>query len=241
MPDTHADAPSASEQPAMWLPVGEVAARLGVSPRSIQRRCTSARLPARRVQGERGPVWEVRAEALEASGQRDGDTTTATATQKSATATARRRHVAPILPFPRLKERDSDGDRQHDGDGDTRQSVALSVAVEAERLRAQLEASRAETERERELNRFLKSQIEEGNRNAAELRAALRKALEIAPRQLAAPTATATNGQQRDHDGAANNVPIDTPDAPELAQNGQHDADELGAAELLEMCRRISQ
>ncbi len=37
-------------------------------------------------------------------------------------------------------------------------------------------------------NRFLKLQIEEGNRNAAELRAALRKALEAQPRQLTEST-----------------------------------------------------
>lgn len=47
-------------------------------------------------------------------------------------------------------------------------------------LRAQLESAHAETERERELSAFLKSQIEEANRNAGEQRAALR----AMPKQL---------------------------------------------------------
>lgn len=203
---------------ARWISTHEAARLLGVSARSIQRRCSAGTLPARRVQGERREVWEVEAQAVEAERQGHNDTATfdsdtratTTATQQHFKATATpttatgERHVAvnsSVFGSKKPNDSDTHSDRKNDSDSDTatfysdndsdtRPGVAINVAVEAERLRAQLEASRAETARERELNAFLKSQIEEGNRNAAELRKALNEALKIAPRQLTAPTGT---------------------------------------------------
>lgn len=199
--DDARSAPRFDQDAAQWIDAGEAARRLGVSLRSIQRRCASGTLPARRVEGPRGTVWQVAAGSVEGArhDERDGDSeddmerdtkaeNDATATATSATP---KPSIALILPASRSNERDikhdSDGDtatKERDGDNDAHQSVAL----ETERLRAQLEASRAEVERERELSRFLKSQIEEGNRNAQELRAALREALKAQPRQLEAPS-----------------------------------------------------
>ena len=180
--DTTAQAQDAAPK---WIDAASAAQLLGVSPRSIQRRCSSGTLPARRVNGARGRVWEVQAQAVEAErikDDSDGDTATATTTATATRATEGKR-VAVILPFPRSATATQDDDSDK-GDSDRRQSVA----VEAERLKAELDASRADAQRERELSTFLKSQLEEANRNAAELRAALRKALEIAPRQLTAGT-----------------------------------------------------
>ncbi len=208
--DATTTTPDSPPNGEVWLPVSMAAARLGVSSRSIQRRCASGTLPARRVEGQRGTVWQVEAGAVERArhDERDGDTERDRETQEKATTTATsatpKQRVALVLPFPRSKQRDT----EDDGDSDKAQSVAL----ETERLRAQLEASRAEIERERELSRFLKSQIEEGNRNAAELRAALRKALEIAPRQL--EQGNANSAPERTQNGAANHVPTSMPDAP---------------------------
>lgn len=229
--DDARSAPHFDQDAAQWIDAGEAAKRLGVSLRSIQRRCAGGTLPARRVEGPRGTVWQVKAGSVEGArrDERDGDsendTERDTKAQNDATATVTSATtglgVALILPDSRSNERDrkhnSDRDTAtkerdtatfwRDGDSDTAQSVAL----ETERLRAQLEASRAEVERERELSRFLKSQIEEGNRNAQELRAALREALKAQPRQLEqgnaapliaqdatpkpAPTNTATDAQ----------------------------------------------
>lgn len=75
------------------------------------------------------------------------------------------------------------------------------------------------TEREKELRDeivFLRGLVEQRDRDAAELRAALRDALKITPRQLTqGDGATAINRQQRDKNGAANNVPSDEQKAPE--------------------------
>ncbi len=71
-------------------------------------------------------------------------------------------------------------------------------------------------------NRFLKLQIEEGNRNAAELRAALRKALDAQPRQLTEGTAAAPESAQNSPQvPAPTNTPTDAPtpaESPEKAK-----------------------
>lgn len=47
-----------------WLTVGEVAARLGVSERAIQKRCRAGTIKARRVTTPQGKRWEVDARQL---------------------------------------------------------------------------------------------------------------------------------------------------------------------------------
>lgn len=83
-------------------------------------------------------------------------------------------------------ERDAErfGEPTPNGSPNTAAQPDHATAREVEVLRAQLESARAEIERERELSAFLKSQIEEANRNAGELRAALREALRAMPKQL---------------------------------------------------------
>jgi hypothetical protein len=86
---------------------------------------------------------------------------------------------------------------------------------------------RAELARERELNSFFRGQIEEGNRNSAELRAALRKALEAMPRALTTGTATAPEAPIStaiSHDGVAHTAPVKAAQIavkqPEAARRG---------------------
>ncbi len=68
-------------------------------------------------------------------------------------------------------------------------------------------------------NRFLRGQIEEGNRNAAELRSALRKALDNAPKMLTNGTTTAPespiSGDNRGREGLGAAASNGTQDAPE--------------------------
>ncbi len=55
-----------------WLSVPEVAARLGVSEKTVWRRAKAGTLPARKVAGERGGfVWEI---AFDPTGQTDRPT-----------------------------------------------------------------------------------------------------------------------------------------------------------------------
>lgn len=62
-------------------------------------------------------------------------------------------------------------------------------------------------------NAFLRAQVEEGNRNAAELRAALREALKAQPRQLAAPDAAPESPLERAQIVTLTNTPSPTPEA----------------------------
>ncbi len=88
-----------------------------------------------------------------------------------------------------------------------------------------------------EENRFLRGQIQEGNRNAAELRAALRKALDSAPKMLTSGTTATTpespvssdkrTGEQI-HVGAGNG-----------AQNAPESEDEVDFDELESLINRV--
>ncbi len=157
--------------PEEWLPVALAAGRLGVSVRAIQKRCAGGSLPARRVAGARGEVWEVEADALRASANLKANTV----------------RVRSQKPLPASNER---------------------------------EGRTVESEREHELKdevRFLRGLIEQLQRDGAETRAALRKALENAPRQL--------------EQGKA-------PDAPQRGKKSEEQG-ELDPEELLDLCRKI--
>lgn len=91
------------------------------------------------------------------------------------------------------------------------------------------------SERESELKeeiRFLRGLVEQRDRDAAELRAALREALKIAPRQFEAgrDEQSATNAQNGQQSGAANI------EAPKPSANGE---DELDPEQLRELCFRV--
>lgn len=141
--DPHAT--QTEEGAVRWIDATEAAQRLGVSSRSIQRRCRAGKLTARLVSTPSGQQWEINAQTL--------------------TNDARSHDTDDIQPTTQTTE------------GTTPATKAPDTDLNA-RYVAQIEAE----------NRFLKAQIEEGNRNAAELRKALNEALKIAPRQLTAPT-----------------------------------------------------
>ncbi len=154
MPDANETPVNAPESPANWLSVAQAARRLEVSPRAIQKRCASGTLPARRVPGARGEVWEVSTQGLTVNPSANGEPVKA---NPSANV---RRQVRADVPIPAPNQ------------------------GEPQRERRTLES-----ERERELKeevRFLRGQLEDANRNAAEIRAALRDALKMAPKMLTA-------------------------------------------------------
>jgi hypothetical protein len=68
-------------------------------------------------------------------------------------------------------------------------------------------------------NRFLKLQIEEGNRNAGELRAALRKALEAQPRQLTSGQESPTEAPRTPETLPAVVSPVEREKAPQIGSN----------------------
>ncbi len=62
-----------SEPQSEYLTVSQAAARLGVLPRAVQKRCANGTLAARRVSTPAGDRWEVQAANLDASRTRTGE------------------------------------------------------------------------------------------------------------------------------------------------------------------------
>ena len=197
-----------------WLCVADVAAQLGVSARAVQKRCALGKMAARRVAVPGGVRWEVDASSLSLEGR---EPSREPANQQDANPANQGREPA--------NQNGSFGSRP--GSFDAQEAANLDANPRTEGREPTNEPTNQTNElrellaRERELTGFLRGLIEQRDRDAAELRAALREALKIAPRQLAARESSTTN------------APATEPRAP------GGDADELSADELLELCGRI--
>ena len=193
-----------------WVSASEVAARLGVSVRAVQKRCTLGKMAARRVTTPGGTRWEIEARELGHEGA--NEPTNQTSEQDASRATLGRE---PANQSGSFDSRPSSFDAQEDANLDANPRI-----IRREPGANQTNELRELLEREREFSAFLKTQLEEANRNAAELRASLREALRAMPKQLVAPSPSG---------GAA---PVVTPsataaleenarNAPQRAQNGE--------------------
>ena len=162
-----------------WRSVQEIALLEGLTERAIQKRCQRGYYVARSVEGEKGEVWEIDAGSIKARPNK-------TTNKSEPTANGSQLKAEPGA------ERTANRSRSDD----ERQSI-IPLAIfqnadhaqlnhEVELLRVQLDSARAEASREREQSDFLKSQLEDANRNAQELRASLRAALSAMPKQLTA-------------------------------------------------------
>ncbi len=187
-PDATATAPNVPESPAKWVSVSQAVALLGISEKTVRKRIASGQLEAKRVPQKRGGISYL--VALETEAETELLEAETEAERKPASVKAQTE--TEVL----RAERKRDGTRNGSG-------------TELEMLREQLL-------RERELNAFFRLQIEEGNRNAAELRSALRKSLDNAPRQL-------TVGSAASETQAA-------PEAPKRAANRAGEGLGLGGA-----------
>lgn len=210
MPDTPTNAPSASHSPSEWVSVATVAARLGVSVRSIQRRCHAGKLRARLAPTTSGQQWEINAASLTTSDRNDRD-----ATKETTRATEATRETTP-----------NDRNDATETTATTQTTFAPDTDLAA-RYTAQLEGE----------NTFLRGVIEQLQRDGAETRQHLKRALELAPKQLT--QGTAINGQQRDHNSEADTNSQQGNQGGAIEADGT-EADEMSADELLELCRRIT-
>jgi hypothetical protein len=142
-----------------WLTVSQAAQVLGISPRAVQKRCHNGKLAARRVSTPAGDRWEVQAANLDASWTRTGE---------------------PIGREPREQDASIDAASRSKPREPTREQGAGSRPTGREQ-----DANEPTRETElREEVQFLRSLLEARDRDAAELRAALREALRLAPKQL---------------------------------------------------------
>jgi len=206
-----------------WLPVSEVAARLGVSNKTVLRRVRAGRLTARKVAGARGGfAWEV---APESTGQPAGqeDKTEGTPGQGQGDK------IDINVNFERETNGTNEGTSgqgQEDSDGTRGQSGDLTA-----RYLARLESE----------NDFLRRALETAQQSEAQTKAALREALRAMPKQLEAGDSSQTarmpeNGPQKPSTGKeAQSIP----NPGEMAQDGE-ESGEMSAEELRALCFRVA-
>lgn len=194
-----------------WIDATEAARRLGISPRAVQKRCAAGKMKARRVPVPGGIRWELDGRELGREPTNEQGANHANQTREPDSFDAQ--NGANLDANPRTNGREPTN--------------------QANGQEAQL---RDELARERDNAAFLRGVIEQLQRDGAETRAALRKALEVGPRQLAEPqTETARNAQEREQKGAAGmSGPRDSSGA-RMGANGEG----MDAGELLDLCRRI--
>jgi hypothetical protein len=170
-PDANETPAESPENGAAWLSVAEAAAAMGVSEKTVWRRAKAGEITARKVAGARGGfVWEV---APDSSGQPTGQTdrpdTKPTGQNKA------QKRAAPVIHAQ--TDRTSRADKT---DRPTGQPTGHGDEMAA-RLLAQLETE----------NAFLRGVVEQLQRDGAETRAALRKALDNGqPKQLTSGAAS---------------------------------------------------
>jgi hypothetical protein len=165
-----------SENASQWLTVSQAAARLGVSERTVQRRCKSGRLTAKLESGEEGAAWLI-----------DGATLPTGAAIGAA-------NVPTGADSPFESETAQSGGTLPTGAA----NVPTGAAIGADSvLVARLEGEVT----------FLRGLVEQRDRDAAELRAALREALKISTRALPAGSETVSPPQapQRAETGTTGN------------------------------------
>ncbi len=177
-----------------WLTVAEASARVGVSERAIQRRAKAGKLRAKLVEISTGHQWLISADSIPETttlgndSPDDDDNFPQNDAHSGDTSPKPSAEPLPAGPTAATQATTMAAPGPDSGD-------AMAAALLAEKdariddLRATIEAQRA--------------QIEEANRNAAELRAALREAQRIYAKALPAP------GDQE-----ASGVATPTPDPP---------------------------
>ena len=179
---------SANSGGPKWLSANDAAAVLGVSPKTVWRRAKSGELTARKVASERGgEVWEI---ALE------------TPTDRPDKPTGQNRPTDRTQTAPKvIDEREPTGQTERtptDRPAKPTGQNADTDAATGARFMAHLETE----------NKFLRAALEQRDRDAAELRAALRTALKLtagtsAPQLGAANPENAGNGGGVAASGAA--------------------------------------
>ncbi len=187
-PDTPKDAPETPANGAAWLSVSEAAALAGISSRGIQKRATRGQLKARKALRRGVEVWEIDGHELSAN--------------LGANREPNRREPG-ANPAPSHVQ---NGCEPGANLGANRCEPGANQPDEmTARLLAQLETE----------NSFLRGVVEQLQRDGAETRAALRKSLDNAPRQLTSGTPGTTpevlisskNGTSGQSDVAAAKVP----------------------------------
>ena len=155
-----------------WLTVSQAATALGIGERAVQKRCEAGKINARRTVTPQGARWEIDPNEITRTPERTNEPDEPKAPE----------------PANQKPETDSSAVQKHPN----------------ERTNQANEPNRT-NEREAELKAevlFLRGVVEAQNRDAAELRAALREALKISNRALVESSGGAADKQGGTGDGA---------------------------------------
>ena len=167
------------DTPTHWLSVAEAATLEGVTSRAIQRRAAAGKYEARRIETQKGEHWEINAATLYRDRNPDSPDSD-----------------SDPIPDSRDSTPDPISDRTPDDVRDVRDpDPDAPTKREVEFLETQLEKQDSEIS-------FLRGLVEQRDRDAAELRAALREALRAMPKQL-------------EQGSSANNAPTIAPEPTE--------------------------
>lgn len=155
---------STASSPRDWLTVSQAAAMLGKSERTIQRHCKSGKIMARLVTTDDGTEWQISPDEV---------------TTGAAIVTPEREKVPPTVTTPIHAQNAAETPpmRENGGSvttGDDSSDDTSRVLDAREELVVEL----------RDQVKFLRSALEARDRDAAELRAALREALKAMPKAL---------------------------------------------------------
>jgi excisionase family DNA binding protein len=178
-----------SESNAEYLTVAEAAARLGISTRAVQKRCANGSITAQRIGGQ----WQVLALDAMRTGELQNEHQGANRTGGERTGShSKRTEPANERTIGREPNRE----------------LANQNELQNEPAAAALLAQ------SREEVLFLRGLIEQRDRDAAELRAALRKALEAMPKAI-------TEGAKLEQVGTEKSEPIEAAQSVQSTPDGQ--------------------
>jgi len=211
------DAPESPLSSEEWVSVADAAGRLGISTKTLRKRMARGEVAFRRVVLARGgAAYEVEmASGLESEMERSKPMFQTDAskfqsdfqTEGQAARNGSRFGSRNGTPS-RVNRSGLEVEMESEVESSKPTSISVSKPMpESSKPALEMESEvarlRADLERERDGAAFLRGVIEQLQRDGAEVRAALRKALELAPKQLLAPDKMGQNGT----DSSARNAP----------------------------------
>jgi excisionase family DNA binding protein len=192
---------AASTRDGETLSISEAAAALGVSERTVRRRCERSELAAQMATGESGGrVWRVDRAAISERAAKSSDRADSVRTDGRADVRPHSESESGVRP----KRADSVRPQMTARPNDRADSEARVLAAENEMLRDALQREREATARERETGDQWRAQVEAANRDAAEMRAALREALRAMPKAIEAREYSQRDGAKLEQVGTGN-------------------------------------
>lgn len=223
-------AAKASSQGAQWLTVSQAARALGVSERQARR--YAARLSPADRQEEANTVSDMTAKKPDMTREEAGHITPKRPAKRPARVRSEAMKAARDASSKReVVQNEPDNTSGHEAghapDITTKEPHTttegaghMTDAVSVQAFEAPTDWKQREADFREEV-RFLRGLVEQRDRDAAELRAALREALKAQPRQLEAPSAQPETVQERAQIATPTNTASPTPEAVKAPQNAE--------------------